>query len=313
MTDKPVKFGTVTPELVAFAVQDFYYKDVRERIWALERRVQRGAARARRRGLPRHPDGRAADPLARGARRRRQDHQPRVHARGVQQHRARAAREDRSLVPHVLGQPVAAAHVRASAELQARAEDPEQGRRRRHHVRVVQLRRHGSRGHRPRDHGHEDRDRRHRPPLAASREPDRSRGSHPHGAEAHSGRAARCCRPTAAWAARAWRAGTRSTRWCRSCRARTSCAKSTASRTPSASPPIRTSRCSTCATHRPRPRLRNRPPPRSPPRSPPLRRKPRRSLRSRPPAARRRPPRSRKNVSAGALRSSRSESTKRRE
>ena len=35
MTDKPVKFGTVTPELVAFAVQDFYYKDVRERIWAL--------------------------------------------------------------------------------------------------------------------------------------------------------------------------------------------------------------------------------------------------------------------------------------
>ncbi|HUQ51847.1 MAG TPA: cobalamin-independent methionine synthase II family protein [Gammaproteobacteria bacterium] len=34
-TDKPVKFGTVTPELVAFAVQDFYYKDVRERIWAI--------------------------------------------------------------------------------------------------------------------------------------------------------------------------------------------------------------------------------------------------------------------------------------
>src|SRR6188474_2047247 len=35
MTDKPLKFGTVTPELVAFAVQDFHYKDVRERIWAL--------------------------------------------------------------------------------------------------------------------------------------------------------------------------------------------------------------------------------------------------------------------------------------
>ncbi|HUL83807.1 MAG TPA: hypothetical protein VL131_16785, partial [Gammaproteobacteria bacterium] len=35
MTTKPVKFGTVTPELVAFAVQDFHYKDVRERIWAL--------------------------------------------------------------------------------------------------------------------------------------------------------------------------------------------------------------------------------------------------------------------------------------
>jgi 5-methyltetrahydropteroyltriglutamate--homocysteine methyltransferase len=35
MTHKPVKFGTVTPELVAFAVQDFYYKDVRDRIWAI--------------------------------------------------------------------------------------------------------------------------------------------------------------------------------------------------------------------------------------------------------------------------------------
>jgi len=35
LTAKPVKFGTVTPELVAFAVQDFYYKDVRERIWAI--------------------------------------------------------------------------------------------------------------------------------------------------------------------------------------------------------------------------------------------------------------------------------------
>ncbi|HEX6994040.1 MAG TPA: cobalamin-independent methionine synthase II family protein [Gammaproteobacteria bacterium] len=35
MTSKPVKFGTVTPELVAFAVQDYYYKDIRERIWAI--------------------------------------------------------------------------------------------------------------------------------------------------------------------------------------------------------------------------------------------------------------------------------------
>lgn len=35
MSERPVKFGTVTPELVAFAVQDFYYKDIQERIWAL--------------------------------------------------------------------------------------------------------------------------------------------------------------------------------------------------------------------------------------------------------------------------------------
>jgi len=35
MTSKPVKFGTVTPELVAFAVQDEHYKDLPSRIMAL--------------------------------------------------------------------------------------------------------------------------------------------------------------------------------------------------------------------------------------------------------------------------------------
>src|SRR5215216_4503465 len=35
LTNKPVKFGTVTPELVAFAVQDEYYKDIPTRIMAL--------------------------------------------------------------------------------------------------------------------------------------------------------------------------------------------------------------------------------------------------------------------------------------
>jgi 5-methyltetrahydropteroyltriglutamate--homocysteine methyltransferase len=35
MTTKPVKFGTVTPELVAFAVQDEHYKDLPSRIMAL--------------------------------------------------------------------------------------------------------------------------------------------------------------------------------------------------------------------------------------------------------------------------------------
>jgi 5-methyltetrahydropteroyltriglutamate--homocysteine methyltransferase len=34
-TRRPVKFGTVTPELVAFAVQDEYYTDIRERIMAI--------------------------------------------------------------------------------------------------------------------------------------------------------------------------------------------------------------------------------------------------------------------------------------
>jgi 5-methyltetrahydropteroyltriglutamate--homocysteine methyltransferase len=35
LTKKPIKFGTVTPELVAFAVQDDYYKDIPDRIMAL--------------------------------------------------------------------------------------------------------------------------------------------------------------------------------------------------------------------------------------------------------------------------------------
>ncbi len=35
LTFKPVKFGTVTPELVAFAVQDEHYPDVVSRIMAL--------------------------------------------------------------------------------------------------------------------------------------------------------------------------------------------------------------------------------------------------------------------------------------
>ena len=35
LTPKPVKFGTVTPELVAFAVQDEHYKDIPSRIMAI--------------------------------------------------------------------------------------------------------------------------------------------------------------------------------------------------------------------------------------------------------------------------------------
>ena len=35
LTHKPVKFGTVTPELVAFAVQDEHYPDLPARIWAM--------------------------------------------------------------------------------------------------------------------------------------------------------------------------------------------------------------------------------------------------------------------------------------
>jgi 5-methyltetrahydropteroyltriglutamate--homocysteine methyltransferase len=35
LTKKPVKFGTITPELIAMSVRDSYYKDLRERIMAI--------------------------------------------------------------------------------------------------------------------------------------------------------------------------------------------------------------------------------------------------------------------------------------
>src|ERR671935_2169998 len=35
LTSKPLKFGTVTPELIAFAVQDEHYKNVPDRIMAI--------------------------------------------------------------------------------------------------------------------------------------------------------------------------------------------------------------------------------------------------------------------------------------
>ncbi len=35
MTSKPVKFGTIGPELVAFAVTDDYYKSIKDRILAI--------------------------------------------------------------------------------------------------------------------------------------------------------------------------------------------------------------------------------------------------------------------------------------
>ena len=41
MTTKPVKFGTVTAELVAFAAIDHYYKDVRERIYAISNELNK--------------------------------------------------------------------------------------------------------------------------------------------------------------------------------------------------------------------------------------------------------------------------------
>ena len=82
--------------------------------------VQRGAARPGGRRLPGDPDGGAADPSAGRAQLRGQGDQSRVHAEGVQQHGQGPAGEDRGVVPHVLGQPVAAADVRQRSRATSR-------------------------------------------------------------------------------------------------------------------------------------------------------------------------------------------------
>ena len=120
MTSKPVKFGTVTPELVAFAVQDEHYTSCRTGSWRCADAFNEELHDLADAGLPGHPDGGTADPSAGGARLRGQGDQSRVHAEGVQQHGEGAAGEDRGVVPHVLGQPVAAADVRAACRATSR-------------------------------------------------------------------------------------------------------------------------------------------------------------------------------------------------
>ena len=53
MTKRPVKFGTILPELLAASVEDDYYKDPVERTWAFSDALNAGAQRARRRRLSR--------------------------------------------------------------------------------------------------------------------------------------------------------------------------------------------------------------------------------------------------------------------
>jgi hypothetical protein len=68
LTQKPVKFGTVTPELVAFAVQTSTTKEPARSDHGDVGGVQSGTARPGGRRVPGHSDGRAADSSACGAR-----------------------------------------------------------------------------------------------------------------------------------------------------------------------------------------------------------------------------------------------------
>ena len=111
MTKKPVKFGTIGPELVAFAVQDKHYKSIKDRILAISDALNQELTELADAGCQviqfEEPQ---IHMLAIRQGRRRRD-QSELQRRGVQSHREGPARQDRGVVPHLLGQPVAAAHV----------------------------------------------------------------------------------------------------------------------------------------------------------------------------------------------------------
>ena len=109
-----MKFGTVTPELVAFAVQDEHYKDLPSRIMAISDAFNQELHDVADAGCPviQMEEPQIHLLAARGL---WTSHQSRVHAEGVQQHRQRTAREDRGVVPHVLGESIAAADVQDGA------------------------------------------------------------------------------------------------------------------------------------------------------------------------------------------------------
>ena len=167
LTAKPVKFGTVTPELVAFAVQDEHYKDLPSRIMAMSDAFNQEL----------HDLADAGCPII-------QMEEPQIHllaARGykdqvinpefmlkVFNNTVKGLRAKTEVWCHTCwGNPSAAAHVRAGAVVQAGARAAEPGGRRCDHVRDGELERADLEDVGQADHGQEGRHRRDRPSHAA--------------------------------------------------------------------------------------------------------------------------------------------------
>ena len=152
LTTRPVKFGAVSAEIVAFASQDKYYKSVPDRMLAIADAFNEEYNELADAGCPviqiEEPQIHLA--AARGIQDKVID--AGIDGRGVQPHGEGIARQDRSVGAFLLGQSVAAAHVRQGAELQAVAGDLQQSRRRRDHLRILKLRRHGPGGDRQDHH-----------------------------------------------------------------------------------------------------------------------------------------------------------------
>ena len=118
LTPRPVKFGTITPEVLGLSLANDHYSSYGELVMAMSdafreelldrrrRRLQRDPAR----GAERSPGERSPPPRRRGARRV-------LLRRRVQQHGARSARAHRGVVPLLLGQHGAAAPLRRAAQL----------------------------------------------------------------------------------------------------------------------------------------------------------------------------------------------------
>ena len=190
LTKKPVKFGTIGPELVAFAVADRHYKNVKDRILAIADALNEELHELADAGCPviqfEEPQihllavRNIVDAVI----------NPAVQRRGVQPHGEGPARQDRGVVPHLLGQSVAAAHVRAGAELQAALEllnkvDAD--------VITFESAAPAAWTSRPSARsitGQEDRHRRDRPSHPAGRAAGGDRRAYPPRAQVHSGRAA---------------------------------------------------------------------------------------------------------------------------
>ena len=116
LTAKPVKFGTVTAEIIGLLCSDHHYKDVRARIMAISDALREELHELADAGCPviQIEEPQIHLLAARGFVSERSIH---LHGRGLQQHGQRLA--TRPSWPQLLGQPFAAAHVRRGAELQA--------------------------------------------------------------------------------------------------------------------------------------------------------------------------------------------------
>ena len=122
LTARPVKFGTIVPDLIGTSIGNDHYAKQQELLFALADAMHDELDGSGGRRLRHHPDGRAEHPPGRHpARRRRAAARPGVLRRHVQPHGERPARHDRGLVPHVLGKSGAAAPVRDESVVRERA------------------------------------------------------------------------------------------------------------------------------------------------------------------------------------------------